>query len=39
MQLEGRLCDKVEAVGELAYLGDKVSTCGGGAAAVTQDNI
>ena len=35
MELEERLCDEVETVGEITYLGDRVSAGGGCEAAVT----
>ena len=36
MELEETLCDEVETVRELTYLGDRVSAGGGCEAAVTE---
>ena len=35
VEQEGKLCDEVETVREFTYLGDRVSTGGGGEVAVT----
>ena len=35
MEQEVKLCDEVETVSELTYLGDRVSACGGCEADVT----